>query len=141
MFLPISEGISRFNTNPGGHPFDRYDDRADLGNRGRPDGATYKGRGYIQLTGRSNYADIGKRLGLADQLETDPEKANDPEIAGRILAEFLVRSEASIRAALRRKDLVAARKLVNGGSHGLNPFRTAYLRGQEVYADNLELSI
>lgn len=141
MFVPISEGISPFNTTPGGHPFDRYDDRVDLGNRGRPDGATFKGRGYIQITGRANYADIGQRLGLGNQLVTDPEKANDPEIAGRILAEFLRRSEARIRDALTRRDLPAARALVNGGSHGLNPFRTAYLRGQEVYADDLQLTV
>ena len=139
MFLPIDEGVSRFNTTPGGRRFDLYDDRADLGNLGSPDGERYKGRGYIQLTGRANYADIGRRLGLGTQLVDDPDRANDPGIAGRILAEFLRRSETGIRAALGRKDLVTARKLVNGGSHGLNPFRIAYLRGQEVYADDLQL--
>src|SRR5947209_7262894 len=30
-FRPISEGISRFNTSTGGHPFDLYDNRSDLG--------------------------------------------------------------------------------------------------------------
>jgi putative chitinase len=139
MFLPISEGMSRFNTSPGGPPFDRYDRRTDLGNQGPPDGERYKGRGYIQLTGRANYADIGRRIGLGNQLVDDPEKANDPQIAGRILAEFLKRAEAPIRTALDHNDLPQARKLVNGGSHGLNPFRTAYLRGEEVYADDLQL--
>jgi peptidoglycan L-alanyl-D-glutamate endopeptidase CwlK len=138
-FLPVGEGVSRFNTTPQGRPFDRYDTRGDLGNQGPPDGERYKGRGYIQLTGRANYADLGRRLGIGDQLVADPEKANDPDIAGRILAEFLKRAEAGIRAALDKKDLVTARKLVNGGSHGLNPFRTAYLRGQEVYSDDLQL--
>ena len=38
-FLPITEGQSRFNTSPNGHPFDLYDSRADLGNQGPPDGA------------------------------------------------------------------------------------------------------
>jgi len=139
-FLPISEGVSRFNTSPGGHPFDLYDHRTEgLGNLGPPDGDRYKGRGYIQLTGRANYTDIGRRLNLGSQLVDDPEKANDPEIAGRILAEFLKRSEARIRAALDKKDLPEARRRVNGGSHGLNPFRTAYLRGEEVYANDLQL--
>lgn len=138
-FLPISEGVSKFNTSPGGRPFDLYDRRADLGNQGPPDGDRYKGRGYIQLTGRANYADIGRRINLGNQLIDDPEKANDPEIAGRILAEFLKRSEARIRTALDRRDLPEARRLVNGGSHGLNPFRTAYLRGEEVFANDLQL--
>ena len=56
-FEPICEGRSRFNTSPSGHPFDLYDNRKDLGNKGAPDGAQFKGRGYIQLTGRSNYLD------------------------------------------------------------------------------------
>jgi len=46
-FVPISEGISRFNTSPGGEPFDLYDKRRDLGNRGTGDGAKFKGRGYV----------------------------------------------------------------------------------------------
>ncbi len=37
-FLPISEGQTRFNTSPSGHPFDLYDNRQDLGNTGPPDG-------------------------------------------------------------------------------------------------------
>src|SRR5262249_41620609 len=85
--------------------------------------------------------DIGQRIGLGNQLVDDPEKANDPLIAGRILAQFLKRSESKIRAALRDRDLIAARREVNGGSHGLNPFRTAYLRGQEVYAEDLQLAV
>ena len=54
-FVPISEGQSRFNTSPSGHPFDLYDHRRDLGNTGRPDGANFRGRGFVQLTGRANY--------------------------------------------------------------------------------------
>jgi putative chitinase len=60
-FRPIDEGKSRFNTSPGGRPFDLYDNRKDLGNQGPPDGANFKGRGFIQLTGRDNYRIVGKR--------------------------------------------------------------------------------
>lgn len=129
-FRPVDEGVSRFNTSPGGHPFDRYDDRADLGNRGRPDGARFKGRGYVQLTGRDNYARIGRQLGLP--LEAEPGLANDPPTAGRILAAFLHAHAGRIRAALAADDLRAARRLVNGGSHGLDAFSRAYRAGQDA---------
>lgn len=128
-FAPISEGQSRFNTSPGGHPFDLYDSRADLGNLGPPDGERFKGRGFIQLTGRANYARHGAAIGLGEQLIETPDLANIPGIAARLLASYLKAHEVRIRAALASGDLRAARRLVNGGSHGLDVFTAAYKAG------------
>jgi putative chitinase len=128
-FLPISEGQSRYNTSPGGLPFDLYDSRADLGNLGRPDGERFRGRGFIQLTGRSNYALHGAAIGLGRQLIDDPDLANNPGIAARLLASFLKDHEEKIRAALTAGDLLEARRLVNGGSNGLGEFEAAYQTG------------
>src|SRR5580698_10357546 len=128
-FLPISEGQSHFNTSPGGHPFDLYDSRADLGNQGPPDGELFKGRGFIQLTGRANYALHGNAIGLGHQLVTNPDLANHPDIAARLLASFLKTNEQKIRAALAVDDLRKARRLVNGGSNGLDAFEAAYRTG------------
>jgi peptidoglycan L-alanyl-D-glutamate endopeptidase CwlK len=125
-FLPISEGQSHYNTSPGGQPFDLYDSRADLGNLGPPDGERFKGRGFIQLTGRSNYALHGAAIGLSPQLIAEPDLANDPTIAAELLASFLKLREKNIRAALAGDDLGEARRLVNGGSNGLEAFETAY---------------
>ena len=92
-FLPIDEGLNRiFNTTPGGpHPFDKYDNRADLGNQGPPDGANFKGRGFVQLTGRANYTQFSNVIGLGDQLVQDSDLADDPDIAAKLLAAFLAR--------------------------------------------------
>ncbi len=128
-FLPISEGQSHFNTSPGGHPFDLYDSRADLGNQGPPDGELFKGRGFIQLTGRANYALHGNAIGMGHQLVTNPDLANHPGIAARLLASFLKTNEQKIRAALAADDLREARRLVNGGSNGLDAFEAAYRSG------------
>jgi peptidoglycan L-alanyl-D-glutamate endopeptidase CwlK len=131
-FLPISEGKSQFNTSPGGHPFDLYDNRQDLGNQGPPDGERYCGRGFVQLTGRSNYTVHGKAIGLGTQLVDNPALANDPQIAARLLASFLKSKEIGIKQALLEGDFKAARRLVNGGSHGLARFTDAYQIGDQL---------
>jgi putative chitinase len=123
-FVPIDEFKSRFNTSPGGAPFDLYDNRKDLGNRGPNDGRDFKGRGFVQLTGRANYTTFGPRVDA--DLVAHPELANQPDIAAKILAAFLADKEVQIREAVSDNDLRAARKLVNGGSHGLGPFTEAY---------------
>ena len=127
-FLPISEGQSAFNTRI--TPFDLYNGREDLGNTQPGDGPRFKGRGYVQLTGRSNYKQVGDQVG--SDLIGNPELANDPTIAGKILAQFLKNHEARIRNALSANDLAAARKAVNGGSHGLEAFVECYQIGERV---------
>lgn len=140
-FQPIDEGISIFNTTPGGpHPFDKYDNRADLGNQGPPDGANFKGRGFVQLTGRANYTQFSNVIGLGDQLVQDSDLADDPDIAAKLLAAFLAAKENLIRQALQNNDLATARKLVNGGSHGLADFSDAFQRGQGLIPDPVQVS-
>lgn len=131
-FKPINEMKSKWNTSPDGHPFDLYDNRKDLGNTGQPDGSLYKGRGFIQLTGRANYLKYGKLIGLEEGLITDPERANDPETAARLLSVFLKDNERKIKEALLEKDYKTARKLVNGGSHGLKNFTDCYKIGNKI---------
>jgi hypothetical protein len=131
-FEPLSEFKSRFNTSPSGHPFDLYDNRKDLGNRGRPDGDRFKGRGFVQLTGRANYQRFSAELGLGTGLIDNPERANEAPVASDLLALFLKSREAKIRDALLDDDLGRARKLVNGGSHGLREFTESYRIGSAV---------
>ncbi|MDJ0660966.1 MAG: peptidoglycan-binding protein [Crocosphaera sp.] len=129
-FIPIDEFKSRFNTPPGGPPYSLYDNRTDLGNRGPTDGADFKGRGFIQLTGRANYTTIGSQIGK--DLVGNPNLANDPEIAATILATFLKNKERLIRGDLMINDLRMARRRVNGGSHGLDRFTDAFNIGQRL---------
>ncbi|PSH64649.1 glycoside hydrolase family 19 protein [Phyllobacterium sophorae] len=55
----------------------------ELGNLAPGDGAKYCGRGYVQLTGKSNYAKASKLLGI--DFVTHPEKVMEPEYASQIL--------------------------------------------------------
>lgn len=131
-FVPLDEGPSRFNTSPGGHPFDLYDNRRDLGNTGPSDGADFKGRGFVQLTGRSHYADYGARLTPPVDLVANPEAANSIQVAADLLSLFLADRELQIKDALLHGNLQAARRLVNGGSNGLADFTDAYTTGDAL---------
>jgi predicted chitinase len=57
-----------------------------LGNVKPGDGARYKGRGYIQLTGRYNYKRAGEALDLP--LEAKPELVERPDIAAKVAVWF-----------------------------------------------------
>lgn len=57
-----------------------------LGNKHAGDGERYKGRGFIQLTGRYNYKKAGEELGLP--LEQKPQLLEDPEIAAKVAVWF-----------------------------------------------------
>ena len=140
-FQPIDEFVSPYNTAAGGPPFGLYDNRQDLGNTGPPDGALFKGRGFVQLTGRANYRQIGEAIGLGDQLVENPDMATDPDIAAQILAAFLLSKAVRIRQALEAGDLPAARQLVNGGTRGLANFRDAFQRGQNLFSDPVSIEI
>ncbi|MGB5712796.1 MAG: hypothetical protein WBM44_18030 [Waterburya sp.] len=62
-----------------------YERRADLGNTESGDGPKYKGRGFVQLTGRRNYTFWTSRLGI--DLVTRPEKAKEFPVAAKILVQ------------------------------------------------------
>ncbi len=121
-FLPISEYPSQFNTKPGLPPFSAYDGR--LGNNAPGDGARYRGRGFVQLTGKANYKTYSERIGV--DLVSNPDWANAPEVASLLLASYLADHAGPMRKALAAGNHAAARKLVNGGSHGLDRFKNVF---------------
>lgn len=119
-FVPISEFPSKFNTTPGMPPFSAYEGRKDLGNSKPGEGANFRGRGFVQLTGHHNYYIYSERIGL--DVETQPDLANAPEVAAVLLATFLADHASEIRKALTSENYRAARKAVNKGAHGLERF-------------------
>jgi putative chitinase len=103
-----------------------YEGRKDLGNIHPGDGRKYKGRGLIQLTGRLNYCDFGKKLGL--NLVDDPEQAADPVTSLKIACAFWKVHNVNVPAD--DDDIVTVTKKINGGLNGLDSRRTYLARAK-----------
>lgn len=95
-----------------------YEHRNDLGNVNPGDGARFHGRGFVQITGRSNYQTFGQKLGL--DLENSPDLALDPTVAARVLALFFRTHGVSAHA--EQQDWRGVRLRVNGGYNGWDLF-------------------
>lgn len=91
-----------------------YEGRADLGNTQPGDGVRFKGRGPIQLTGRSNYEAAGRALGI--DLVNNPERAADPDVAFRVAAWYW--NSRDLSAYADRGDFSGITYRINGGYNG-----------------------
>lgn len=111
-FSPISEygGDNYFR--------EMYEGRSDLGNTQPGDGILYKGRGFVQITGRANYEYYGRKLGI-DLIE-NPDSALQVETASEVLAEYF--ADRKISQAAYAQDWKLVRRLVNGGLNGWDEF-------------------
>jgi predicted chitinase len=89
-----------------------------LGNSNVGDGPLFRGRGYIQITGRTNYTNYGREIGV--DLCSDPDQALDPEVAGHVLAIYFRDHRIPSFAALGKWESV--RRSVNGGLNGWASF-------------------
>lgn len=96
-----------------------YEGRSDLGNTQPGDGKRFKGRGYIQITGRANYRKYGPMIGVADAVE-NPEKLAEPQNAAKVALAYW-KDRVDRNAA--RKGMPGMRTVtrnINGGLNGLD---------------------
>ncbi len=107
--------------------FDKYEPGTSIGNRlgntVKGDGYKYRGRGYVQITGKANYVRLNKYLGIggfSDNLVDTPDNVLAPSIAyaimsagmrlglftGKKLSHYLPDPQGNI-------DYINARKIIN----------------------------
>ncbi|MCX7289529.1 glycoside hydrolase family 19 protein, partial [Janthinobacterium sp.] len=85
------------------------------GNTQVGDGARFKGRGLLQVTGRANYAACGKALGL--DLLAQPELLEQAINACRSAGWFW--QTKGLNALADAGDQVKVTRRINGGANGL----------------------
>jgi predicted chitinase len=69
---------------------------AGMGNTEVGDGWKFRGRGFIQLTGKSNYSAASKAIFGDDRIVKNPDMANDPAVAAEISAWYMKRGNAGM---------------------------------------------
>jgi putative chitinase len=95
-----------------------YEGRVDLGNTQTGDGKRFKGRGLMQLTGRSNYKSYGEARGKDFTSDENAGLlASDPYTAVDVSCWFWV--ENGLNALADSDDVKAVTKVINGGYNGL----------------------
>lgn len=108
-----------------------YEGRRDLGNTHPGDGKRYKGRGYIQITGRTNYTAISRALG--HDFVRRPEHLARPRWAAQASC-WWWHAHGCNTLADQHAFLLLTRR-INGGYNGLADRQALHLRAQRVARD------
>lgn len=88
------------------------------------DGWTYRGQGPIQITGRANFESCGAGLKVPDLVTAPSKLAKDPAMGAASAGWFC--AVRGFSGLADRGDIVGMRRLVNGGTIGLDDFRDLY---------------
>lgn len=105
-----------------------YEGRRDLGNTHPGDGVRFKGRTYIQITGRTNYREVSGALGV--DFVAHPARLAEPKYAAAGAAWWWRTHGCSELAD--RGDFVAVTRRINGGTNGLADRQAYYRRARRV---------
>jgi putative chitinase len=95
--------------------FKKYEGRKDLGNIFAGDGLRFKGRGFIQITGRANYSELSKDLKI--------DFVNNPELLEQepnaILSALWFWNKKKLNTFADEDNLSTITKRINGGFNGI----------------------
>jgi putative chitinase len=109
----------------------RYDTRVDLGNTPEldGDGFKYRGRGWIQLTGKTNYKLLGQAFGI--------DAVNQPELIAKEPYDSLSAgwfwNKRSLNILADNDDIITITKKINGGFNGLNARKMWHDKAKRVF--------
>ena len=105
-----------------------YEGRKDLGNVIKGDGVMFKGRGLIQLTGRTNYEAYKKYCGF--DVVKQPELLAKP--VGAIRSSMWFWKSKGLNELADRDEFTAITKRINGGINGIEDRRKYLAKAKKV---------
>lgn len=120
--------------------FNQYDPKhnpakaRDLGNKYRGDGLAFRGRGFIQITGRENYTRVSRALFGDDRLVKKPDLVStDPDIAAKVAVWFW---QTRVKPFVQDfTDTERVTRLINGGYRGLEDRKTNFAKYLNMMTD------
>lgn len=93
------------------------------------DGYRFRGRGFIQLTGRANYTKYGAMIGV--DLINRPERAAWPELASELALAYW--KDSGCNGFASNDDVPGVTKAINGGLMGLDERKKLTERAKEIF--------
>lgn len=110
--------------------FNKYEGRKDLGNTVKGDGLRFKGRGYIQVTGRYNYTAISKDTRI-DYLNNPQWLEREPDA---MISALWYWQKRNLNKYADAKDVKGATKVINGGYNGLKEREDLYCKYLKLFS-------
>ena len=101
-----------------------------LGNTEPGDGYRYRGRGFMQITGRANYRDMGDKIGV--DLEENPDLAAEP--LGALMTAAAFWDNRDLNRFADRNDLEGITKRINGGLNGLDHRKSSLTSARRIFS-------
>lgn len=142
--LRLSHFFAQIHHESGGFKFlkelgnDKYLDKYDTGSlavrlgntpEDDDDGQKYRGRGYIQITGLSNYKEISKDLKI--------DFVNNPELleqeVNALLSAIWFWNKRKLNIYADRDDILTITKRINGGTNGLEHRKELLIKYKNIF--------
>lgn len=102
--------------------FEKYEGRKDLGNIQKGDGFKFRGRGYIQVTGRANYTLLSKDMRI--------DFVNNPDMlsqeANAMISAVWYWNKNKLNSLADANDIKGITKRINGAYNGLDDRRKRF---------------
>lgn len=111
-----------------------YEGRSDLGNCQPGDGRRFRGRGFVQLTGRANVTAFSNWMYARGKCPTPlwfvdhPEAMETDENAFAVVTYYWTVARPKLNLYADERDMVSATRAINGGTNGIDDRRAYYDR-------------